>query len=161
MSAPAENKGKYNINFGQSNIGYVHAGDVTATTYSPNITMTATITIDNKYAENMPKEYAESLKQFAALLNNEFEKNQVPPAIGAPIQTRVNELSEEATKLNQGTVDEAKKKGITEKLKALAVTLAKASPPIAKTIIGFTPLAPFSELIGDAFESMVQGALRS
>jgi hypothetical protein len=156
-----DTKGKYNIRFDQSNIGFQHVGDVTTSTYSPTGNVTATITIDNRHIENMPKEYADSLQKLADLLNSEFKKNSIPPQLGAPIQARVNELSGEATKLNQGTVDEATKKGIKEKLRSLAVALAKASPTIAKTIIGFTPLAPFSGLIGDAFESMVQGALDS
>jgi hypothetical protein len=168
MSNPSENKGKYNISFNQPTIGHQHIGDVNTTEYRPKVTMTATITIDNRYVKDIPKPYADSLQEFAALLNREFKKQEVPPAVGAPIQTKVNELSEEAMKLKgegiEGggrSIDENKKKGIHGKLKALATALAKASPSIARTIIGFTPLAPFSELIGDTFEEMVQSALVS
>ncbi len=122
--------------------------------------MYATITIENSLLENMSKEYKESLQQFVANLNNEFQNEKSPIEEGKSIQAKVNELADATTKLKDAIVDEDKKQGIRNKLKDVAVALARASPNVAKTIINLTPLAPFSQLIGDTFENMVQTALK-
>jgi len=50
----------------------------------------------------------------------------------------------------------AKKTGIKAKLAAVAEALMKILPKTAETIAAFTPLAPFSKLIGEGVEEMVK-----
>jgi hypothetical protein len=122
--------------------------------------MYATITIENRLLENMSKEYKDSLQLFIANLNNEFQNEKSPIEEGKQIQAKVNELADATTKLKDAIVDEDKKQGIRNRLKDIAITLARASPNVAKTIVNLTPLAPFSQLIGETFENMIQTALK-
>ena len=122
--------------------------------------MYTTITIENSLLENMSKEYKDSLQLFIANLNNEFQNEKSPIEEGKQIQAKVNELADATTKLKDAIVDEDKKQGIRNRLKDIAITLARASPNVAKTIVNLTPLAPFSQLIGETFENMIQTALK-
>ena len=61
--------------------------------------MYATIIIENSLLENMSKEYKESLQQFVANLNNEFQNEKSPIEEGKSIQAKVNELADEQPSL--------------------------------------------------------------
>jgi hypothetical protein len=41
----------------------------------------------------------------------------------------------------------------------LIVSIVRMSPKIVRTVVGFTPLAPFKDLIGESFDKMVNAAL--
>jgi hypothetical protein len=159
-----EPKSKFQTDFGGvGSIGYFHQGDVHAHEYKPQISnqsTTTTITIDNRYVKNMPEEYASSLARFAAILTEQLNKESIPETIGAPIQAKINELAKETTTLEGGINDE-KKNNIRDKLHSFVKVLVKASPRIARAIIPFTPLAPFADLIGESFESIVEAAMQS
>jgi hypothetical protein len=153
---------KYNIKFeGPTSIQKQEIGDKTihAATYNENLSMN--VTVDNKFLEKMPKEYADSLQNFTNLLNSQLQAEKIQSAAVTPIQNKMNELAEETAKLEEKTADENKKLSIRERLKGVAMAIVKASPKIAKTLVSFTPLAPFSELVGETFESMVQNAVKS
>ena len=150
---------KFNINFsGPTNIGHQQVGDVYTNNYDPVSNMT--ITIDNRYIQQMPKEYRESLLQFIEKVNTEINKENIPPDKGAPFQTSINGLAEITTKMRDGNVPTGTKETVRERLKEVAKSLVRMSPNIARVALGFTPLAPFSNLAGDAFEKMVQVALQ-
>jgi hypothetical protein len=156
-STPEENEepksSKYHNVFGSiGSIGVIQQGDNTIA----NVNMNSTVTVDPKYLEAMAKQYAESLLNFTSRLNIELQKENVQTQAVANIQTQINELAQETPKLAEKTVDDNRKSSIKEKLKAVIVAVAKASPKIAKTILTFTPLAPFSELVGETIESLVQ-----
>jgi len=151
-----EPKSKFQTDFGGvGSIGYFHQGDVHAHEYKPEIiSQSTTITIDNRYIQNMPEDFASSLERFAAILTEQLNKESNPAIIGAPIQAKINELAKETTTLKEG-INDGKKKSIRDKLHSFAKVLVKASPRIARAVIPFTPLAPFTDLIGESFESIV------
>lgn len=166
MASTDDNKDsnqKFRITFGNNtSIGNQQIGDVHTTNYNPQTTFTNTntITIDSKYLKDIPKEYAESLKQFVEDVNKEMIHENTINKDVSPIQTKVNELAEEATKLKDG-LDEPKKKSMRQKFQEVATALVKVSPKIAQTLIGFSPLAPFSRDIGETFEVIVESVLNN
>jgi len=109
----------------------------------------------------MPEGFASSLVNFVNQINNEIKKEDINPIAVAPIKDSVNELAKTTTEVMHGEVKEEKRMTtIREKLKGVALSLVKLSPKIARTLAGFTPLAPFSELIGEGFDKMIEGAIK-
>lgn len=52
-----------------------------------------------------------------------------------------------------------RQRSIRDRIIAIGESLARMSPKIAQAVVGVTPLAPFSNLIGEAVEKIVQAAL--
>jgi hypothetical protein len=152
LTSDEKTPGKFTINFGQgTTIGSQHIGDNIQSTSSDTTTIGRVDNINIQQMEN-------SLQDFIQKVNTEAQKESVPAREAETFQREVNELASTTKDLRNG-MDQEKKKTIREKLKSVAVALVKMSPKIARTIIGFTPLAPFSNLIGESFENMVNAAL--
>jgi hypothetical protein len=148
---------KFNVNFpGTTNVGHQQIGDVHTNNYNPVSNMT--ISINGNYIEQMPEKYRTSLVQFVEKVNEEIQKENVSHQLTAQFQTKINELAETTTELKESEVSE-EKKTIHDRLRTLAKSLVKMSPTIARTVVGFTPLAPFSNLVGETFEAMIQDRL--
>lgn len=155
-------KSKFNTVFNIGSVGKINQGDVYTHTINEDYDTTSnTITINLKEIENMDPKYRESLQDFVAFLNKGFQKDKISPNEIAQIQKEMDEFSKEAATLSSVVDNENKKNSVRKKLKAIAESVVKVSPKIAETIASLTPLAPFSKLIGETFESMVQNALSS
>jgi hypothetical protein len=131
-------------------------------TYSgtTEVNVADSITINKEYLQKMPSEYAASLEQLTDRINEDIKKEKLPPEKVAPLQESANDLAKELSDVKQPqTVPFEKKNSIGSKLVKFGKEVAKASPTIARAVIGMTPLAPVSGLVGEAFEKIVEHAL--
>jgi hypothetical protein len=92
----------------------------------------------------MPSEYAESLTKFI----EEFENYNIPPEQAKPIQGSLNDLSKEV----EGIKPEEKVSTVKQK----NIKVLKVLPKTVETASAFTPLAPFSKLIGEGVQQLVE-----
>lgn len=123
-----------------------------------NITVSGSININSKELEKVPDRYAGSLKEFTENINKELTSNNIEPEKVQPVQESINELTKEIQELPPvEEIPTTKKKKIGAKLAAVAEGILKLLPKTAQTIAAFTPLAPFSELIGEGVEALVKG----
>jgi len=121
-----------------------------------NIKVSGTIKINENDLEKVPEKYAESLKQFESTINKELTQNKIEPEKIEPVQESINELTKEVRDIPPTEeVPVHKKNKIGAKLAAVAEGLLKILPKTAETIAAFTPLAPFSKLIGEGVDAMV------
>lgn len=116
------------------------------------------ISIDLGQLEKIPKEYADSLKAFLDAINQQLEANNVPSDKVAEIQKNVDEFSKELEGVNPGQDPGiVKKSNLKSKLmniaKAMLIILPKTVPAV---LSAFTPLQPFSQLIGEDTEMLVK-----
>jgi len=115
------------------------------------------LVINSQQLARMPDEYANSLQAFSETVNQQLKKHKVPPERVAPVQESMNKLAKEIEAVKKvEEIGYAKKTGIKAKLAAVAEALMKILPKTAETIAAFTPLAPFSKLIGEGVEEMVK-----
>ncbi len=136
---------------GDVNRGSFFQGDISGSNVNVDtninestISNIAKITIDNKFLERMPIEYADSLKQLTELLNKQLEQENIIPNAISPVTESLNKLAEETVKADlQNGIDENKKKKILDKLKSFAVSLVKVSPKIAKEVHWFETTCAF------------------
>jgi|SRR5689334_15928838 zinc-ribbon domain len=122
-----------------------------------NITV-GSVGIGEQQLQKIPKEYADSLKAFTDAINQQFKANNVPSDKVAEVQTNVNEFSKELEGVKPG-----QDPGIVKKsnLKTKLINIAKAAltilPKTLPVILSaFTPLQPFSQLIGEDTQVLVQ-----
>lgn len=111
------------------------------------------ININIQQLENMPKEYADSLKVFMDQIKN----YNLPPEQVEPIQNSLNDLTKEIDEIKpEEKVSIIKQKTVNSKFSIFAAKVLKVLPKTAETISGFTPLAPFSKLIGESVQNLVE-----
>jgi hypothetical protein len=121
-----------------------------------NITISS-LGLSNNQLQKIPKEYADSLKAFTDAINLQFKDNSIPSDKVAEVQKNVDEFSKELEGVKAG-----QELGIIKKtsLKSKFVNIAKAAlttlPKTLQVITAFTPLAPFSGLIGEDTQLLVQ-----
>ena len=119
------------------------------------------ITINKEYLQRMPQDYAASFEQLTNKINEEIKNEKVPPEKIAPLQESANDLAKELSDVKQPqAVPFEKKNTIGSKLVKFGKAIARASPTIARTVIGMTPLAPISGLVGEAFDKIVEESIR-
>lgn len=111
------------------------------------------ITINKQQLQNMPPEYSESLRQFMEELN----KFNIPPEETKPIQDSLNDFTKEVEGMKtEEKVNTVKQKSLNSKFSIFAQKVLKILPKTAETIAAFTPLAPFSKIIGEEVQQLVE-----
>jgi hypothetical protein len=111
------------------------------------------ISINKQQLESMPKEYADSLEAFMEQIKN----YNIPPEQIKPIQDGLNDLTKEVEGVKpEEKVSTVKQKALNSKFSIFAEKVLKILPKTAETVAAFTPLAPFSKLIGEGVEQLVQ-----
>jgi hypothetical protein len=111
------------------------------------------ITINRQQLQNIPSEYSESLREFMKELN----KFNIPPELAKPIQASLNDFTKEVEDIKpEEKVNSVKQKSLNSKFSIFAQKVLKILPKTAETIIAFTPLAPFSKIIGEDVQQLVQ-----
>jgi hypothetical protein len=111
------------------------------------------IVINKQQLENMPSEYAESLTKFI----EEFKKYNITPEQAKPIQDTLNDFTKEVEGIKpEEKVSTVKQKNINSKFSIFAEKVLKVLPKTVETVSAFTPLAPFSKLIGEGVQQLIQ-----
>lgn len=119
---------------------------------------TGTINVENQLLSKLPTEYADSLKAFTVAINQQLKENNVPADKVQQVQNNVNEFSKDLEDVNPGQqLGIAKKTSLKMKLiniaKAALTILPKTLPAV---LSAFIPLGPFSGLIGEDVQTLVQ-----
>ncbi|MFW6290102.1 MAG: hypothetical protein ACOC0R_03955 [Mariniphaga sp.] len=111
--------------------------------------------------EKMPDEYSSSLQAFTENINLLLQKYKVEPEQVAPVQQKIDELAAEVAEVGpEAEVDYEKEISLKSKLVSAAAGLAKLLPRGAEVVAAFTPLAPFSKLIGEAVDVVVRNVVK-
>ena len=105
----------------------------------------------------IPNEYAKALKDFSKSINEQIINHNIQQSQLLPIQESLNELVKETEAVKPDHEENAvKKTQLRAKFVNVAKNVLKVLPKTAETIAAFTPLAPFSILIGEATQSVIQ-----
>jgi len=122
-----------------------------------NVAFSGGIHLESVHLSRLPKEYAESLREFVAVTTKELQKHNVSSEQIKPIQKDVTELANEVELIKEPeAITFTKKASITSKLAEIVKRLLKVLPSTAETVSSFTPLAPFGKIIGQSVEELVK-----
>lgn len=148
---------KQNFKFGEVKGDVIGAG--AAGIIAKNIT--GNITVGAHQLEKMPDEYARGLQDFTDKINQLLQTHQVNQEQVAPVQETLREFSEEVAELEPNQEpDYVKKVSLKSKLVSAAAGLSKLLPRGVEVVAAFTPLAPFSKLIGEAVDTIVKNVVK-
>lgn len=119
------------------------------------------IQIGSAPMDKMPDEYSKSLQEFSENINILLQKYQVEPEKVAPVQKKIDDLAAEVAEVGpEAEVDYEKEISLKSKLVSAAAGLARLLPKGAEVVAAFTPLAPFSKLIGEAVDVVVRNVVK-
>lgn len=122
-----------------------------------NVNISGTVSISNQQLQNMPSEYANSLKAFSESINQQLKANNVPSEKVKPIQESINELVKESEGIKPDQqIGVMNQSDLKSKFINVAKHVLKVLPKTTETVAAFTPLAPFSKLIGEATQHLVE-----
>jgi hypothetical protein len=111
------------------------------------------IMINKQQLQNMPSEYAESLAKFM----QELKKYYIPSEQTKSIQDSLSDFTKEVEDIKpQEKINTVKQKNLNSKFSIFAEKILKVLPRTAETVAAFTPLSPFSKLIGEEVQQLVQ-----
>jgi uncharacterized coiled-coil DUF342 family protein len=146
-----ENVGGDVIGAGVSGIGNIIGKNV-------NVDISGTVTIESQVLNKLPEEYAEAFRAFAESINEQIKKENITPPQIQPIKESINELAKETEGLTPDKEPSIlKKQTWKEKFFRVVKKLVPILPKTAETIAVFTPLSPFSKIIGESIELLVEG----
>lgn len=115
------------------------------------------IKINQQQLMKIPDEYAKSLEAFSQEVNSQLKKYNISEEKIAPVQKSINELIKEVEGFKpEEKIDIEKKEDIKGKITKVAIKLLKILPEGAETVATFTPLAPFSKIIGKGVKEIVE-----
>lgn len=119
------------------------------------------VEIHQQSIQKLHPEFAESLKDFSSSVESLMKKNSVPQIDKERIQQQIGELAEETQEIEPGAqVPYVKQSKLKAKIAEIADNLMKVLPSAAETAASFTPLAPFSKVIGESVEGIVKAVTR-
>jgi hypothetical protein len=117
-----------------------------------------TINVSKNQLERIPNEYANALKEFSESVNQQLKGKQIPEEEVKAINNNMNELAKEVEDIKSGKEDEVgyvKQTQVETKTASLIQRVLNVLPDAAETAATFTPLAPFSKLIGKGTRQIV------
>jgi coproporphyrinogen III oxidase-like Fe-S oxidoreductase len=141
------------IGVGVSGFGY---------TIGKNIVIgSGTINVNENQLQKIPNEYADALKKFTEILNQQFKDQQVPKEQVQEINNTLQDFAKEVEEVKpeeeeKEKINPGKRRIFNGKFGKVVQTVLKVLPTAAK--IGsslFAPLAPFSDLIGESVQKVV------
>ena len=103
-------------------------------------------------------EYAKALKDFSESINQGFKGRQIPEEQVKSINTSLEELAKEVEGVKPGReeqIDYPRQLNIESKTVSIVQKILNVLPDAAETADIFTPLAPFSKLIGKGVTQIV------
>lgn len=123
-----------------------------------NVDISGTVTIDSQVLNKLPAEYAQALKGFADNINEQLKRNNIASQQVLPIKESLNELAKETEGLTPDKVPSIlKKQTWNEKFFRVLKNVVPLLPKTAETIAAFTPLSPFSKIIGESVQHLIEG----
>ena len=137
-------------------VGFSGSGNV----IGKNIVIgSGTINVSKQELTKVDSRYADALQQFSDNINKQLKGQQIPEEQVQEINNKLNELTKEVEGIKPGQeeqeIDYEKKKNIEGKTGSLIQRILKVLPQAVETATTFTPLAPFSRLIGKSVEQLV------
>jgi hypothetical protein len=105
-------------------------------------------------------EYAQSLKAFSETINEQLKGRAIPEEEVKSINKSIDELADEVKDVKPGQeaeeeIDYVKQTNVESKTASLIQKVLTILPEAAETAATFTPLAPFSKLVGKGVQGIV------
>jgi hypothetical protein len=122
-----------------------------------------TINVSENQLQKIPDEYGRALKEFSENINQQLKGKQIPEEEVKAINNNMNELAKEVEGVKPGKeaeVDYVKQTQVETKTASLIQRVLNVLPEAAETAATFTPLAPFSKLIGKGTQQIVDAIER-
>ena len=153
-----EDKGIHISGVGGDVIGVDVSGNGNITGKNIDVNISGNVRINNQILDKLPEEYSTAFKQFTEKINEQIKDNKLTQQQVKPIQETITELAKET----EGIIPERepsilKKQNWKEKFFRVLKNVLPVLPKAAETIASFTPLAPFSKVLGEAVEKVVEG----
>jgi hypothetical protein len=146
-----------------SNVG----GDVIGTNVSGtsniigkdiSVSISGTVSVNSQILNKLPQEYSNAFKEFTEKINEQIKKNNIKIQQVEPIKESINDLAKETETIRPNEEPSIiKQQSWKEKLFRVLKNVLPVLPKTAETIAAFTPLAPFSKIIGESVEKLVEG----
>ena len=120
-----------------------------------------TINVAESQLQKIPNEYAKALKDFSESINQQLKGRQIPEDDVKSINNTMNELAKEVQDVKPGKeeeqeeIDYIKQTQVESKTASLIQKVLTVLPEGAETAATFTPLAPFSKIIGKGIQHIV------
>jgi hypothetical protein len=156
---PEEKRRGINISGAQGDVigtGFSGSGNI----IGKNIVVgSGTINVSQQeLAKIQDPEYARALKDFSENINQQLKGRQIPEEQVKSINTSLEELAKEVQDVKPGReeqMDYPKQVNIESKTVSVIQKILNVLPEAAETVATFTPLSPFSKLIGRGVEQIV------
>ncbi len=152
------NKGSINVSGNQGEVfgvGVSGSGHVIA----KNIMVgSGTINANQTKIQNIPNEYAKAIKDFSNSINEQLKGHQISEEKVNSINNDLTELGKEVKDVKPGEEDKVehlKRLQVEVKTTSLVQKILEVLPEAVETAATFTPLAPFSKIIGKSVKSIV------
>jgi hypothetical protein len=117
------------------------------------------INVSQQELEKIPvSEYANALKEFSESVDQQLSGRQIPEEKVKDVNNSLNELAKEVQDIKPGEeqqIDYVKQTQIESKTATAIQKVLNVLPEAAETAATFTPLAPFSKLIGKGVQGIV------
>ena len=123
-----------------------------------------TINISEQRLEKIQNnEYTESLKAFSEMINNQLKDRRIPEEKVKSINQNLDDLAKEIEEIKPGKekLDYVKQMNVESKTATLIQKILDVLPEAAETASTFTPLAPFSKLIGKGVQQIVNAVKKN
>src|ERR1051326_7712923 len=125
-----------------------------------------TINVSQQELSKIPvSEYANALREFSESVNQQLKGRQIPEEKVKEINNNLNELAKEVQDIKpeeeQQQIDYVKQTQIESKTATTIQKVLDVLPEAAETASTFTPLAPFSKLIGKGVQGIVDAIAKS
>ena len=117
-----------------------------------------TINVNETEIQKTPDEYSKALKEFSENINEQLKGRQIPEDKVKSINSDISELAKEVEDVKPGQeekVDYVKKLQVEGKTASLVQKILEVLPEAAETASAFTPLAPFSKIIGKTVKNLI------
>jgi hypothetical protein len=108
--------------------------------------------------------FAQGLRDFSENVNKQLIDRQIPEEQVKSINQSMNELAKEVEDISSGKeqeIDYVKRTNIEGKTASVIQGVLNVLPQGAETVAMFTPLAPFSKLIGKGIQDIVNAIQKS
>lgn len=121
-----------------------------------DVVISGTINIDTLGLEKIPSEYSKALKDFSEKINQQSISNKIPKEEVKPIENEIKEIAQDMKKIkNVESVSPTERRILNGKFAGLVEKVLKVLPKAAEVVSTFTPLSPFSKIIGETVENLV------